>query len=71
MQVGELVTITPPQIIGTTHAGCERVTGVIVKIEEGDDFGDGPVNSMVSVLTSSGIIEITSKHISLKSRHAK
>ena len=68
MQVGDLVTVDVPQL---RPVGMVLRRGIIVKIEEGDDFGDGPVDSMVSVLTSSGIIEITSKHISLKPRHAK
>jgi len=40
--------------------------GIIVKIKEGDDFGDGPVNSMVSVLASCGIIEVASTYITLR-----
>ena len=63
MQVGDLVTVSP---FAYTTAIRRPAMGIIVKIKEGDDFGDGPVNSMVSVLASCGIIEVASTYITLR-----
>ena len=69
MQVGDLVAVDVPLL---KPVRMVQYSGIIVKIEEGDDFGDGPVDSMVSVLTYCGIVEVPSSFmISLNPGHAK
>jgi hypothetical protein len=65
VQVGDLVTITPPQMVDDWLAGAQRVTGIVIKIE-GGVCDDGPIDSIVSVLTSLGILDVTWRCITLR-----